>query len=357
VASAVDVWQPIRDAIDKFALLKNTVVSVGNASGQLFLHEKGTTKFDTDMHIASASKWIAGVTIMKGVQDGHLKLTDLVSDHLDYWTKNSSDPRSRITLKHVLSFQDGYVTGSTSCPENQFMACVKHIHDNVKHSGEEPGTSFHYNELHLQIGMAMLVSATGRTSATAHVDLVKEAVFKPAGMEHTIYENPSNPDFSSSIHTRASDYEKFLHMYTTHKLVSKDIYDEMGVDHFPDSKFPFPANILGHYGLANWYECFAHFGKWRDACTTQHAMSCMGAEGYWPMDCRKQQYYFQIATTGGPQNSAILKEQIKPLLDAIVTGQPVPSLPMTAEECSQAAQELKEPLDRLFGKSSKLEFV
>jgi hypothetical protein len=142
VAAADDVWQPLRDAIDKFGLLKNVVVSAGNASGQVFLHEKGTTKFDTDMGIASASKWLAGVTVMKGVQDGHLSLDDLASKHLDYWTKDSSDPRSRITLKHFMSFHDGYTDflgGSTSCPENQFMTCVKHIYDNTKHSGRSLG--------------------------------------------------------------------------------------------------------------------------------------------------------------------------------------------------------------------------
>lgn len=353
-AALDDVWQPVRDALDNFKSLKHMAVSVGNASGQVFFHEKGNTTMDTMMHIASASKWLAGVTIMKGVQDGHLSLDDFVSDHLDYWTTDPSDPRSRITLRHVLSFEDEYVTGGVQCPEDQFMACVRYNYEKYNTTGDEPGTTFHYNEFHLQIGMAMLVSATNRTGPTAHVDLVQEAVFDPAGMDKTYYENPSNPDFSSMIHTCATDYEKFLHAYTTHQLVSKETYDEMGVDHFPDAKFPFPASYLGHYGLGNWYECMLNMGHWRDACTDEHAMSSPGAEGYWPMDARKEQYYFQIATTGGPEFSGALRLKLKPMLDAIMTGQPMPETTWSDKEAMQAAERLKGPLQQLLGSSRRV---
>lgn len=229
------------------------------------------------------------------------------------------------------------------------MDCVKYNYENSPGTGDEPGTTFHYNEYHLQIGMAMLVSATKRTGSRAHIELVEEAVFKPAGMEHTGYEKESNPDFSSMIHTRASDYEKFLHAYTTHKLVSKEIYEEMGVDHYPEANFPFPASFLGHYGLGNWYECMLFLGNWRDGCTDEHAMSSPGAEGYWPLDARKENYYFQIATTGGPANSGGLRLFIKPMLDAIMTGKPVPPATFTEDEIHQAVQQMEEPLSRLFG--------
>ena len=42
---------------------------------------------------------------------GTLGLNDPVHKYLQYWTKDSKDPRSRVTLFHLLSFQSGYTFG------------------------------------------------------------------------------------------------------------------------------------------------------------------------------------------------------------------------------------------------------
>eukprot|EP01050_Picozoa_sp_SAG11_P011880 SAG11_NODE_1287_length_5299_cov_7.428654_4_plen_82_part_00 len=49
-------WDMVRNEIDSFARVGNCHVIVGNASGQVFSHQKGSAGLDTDMQLYSASK-------------------------------------------------------------------------------------------------------------------------------------------------------------------------------------------------------------------------------------------------------------------------------------------------------------
>jgi CubicO group peptidase (beta-lactamase class C family) len=65
-------WDQLRQAIDDFALVGNVAVSVGDGRGELFRHTKGSTTFQTQMGIASATKWVSGVAVMAGEMDAML---------------------------------------------------------------------------------------------------------------------------------------------------------------------------------------------------------------------------------------------------------------------------------------------
>jgi CubicO group peptidase (beta-lactamase class C family) len=134
----MDGWEALRVAIDGFDLVPSVAVSVGDDRGELFRHTKGDTGFDTQMSIASATKWVSGVAIMRSVEEGFLSLDDLASTHLAYWTVDPEDARSRVTLRHLLSFASG-MSGSTSCPaELNFNQCVRDMY--TRSSTEwEPG--------------------------------------------------------------------------------------------------------------------------------------------------------------------------------------------------------------------------
>jgi CubicO group peptidase (beta-lactamase class C family) len=128
VSSAATGWEQLRAAIDDFQLVENVAVSVGDARGELFRHTKGTTDFSTQMSIASATKWVSGVVVMRAVEEGFLSLDDLASTHLGYWSRDPEDPRSRVTLRHLLSFVSG-MSGSTACPtELDFNACIEDMY-------------------------------------------------------------------------------------------------------------------------------------------------------------------------------------------------------------------------------------
>ena len=130
ISPSSDAWDSVREAIDEFPLVTDCVVSIGDSRGELFRHTKGATTFDTEMTIFSSTKWVSGVTIMSAVQEGLLSLDDPASQWLQYWTTDPADPRSRVTLRHLLSFTSG-MSGSTACPAEMvrtYLACRSQIY-------------------------------------------------------------------------------------------------------------------------------------------------------------------------------------------------------------------------------------
>lgn len=48
--------------------------------------------------------------INRVVASGKLSFDDFVYQYFDYWTQDPDDPRSRIQLKHLLSFTSGMLS-------------------------------------------------------------------------------------------------------------------------------------------------------------------------------------------------------------------------------------------------------
>jgi hypothetical protein len=180
-------------------------VNVGDASGTLFKWESpGFSSHSTRMAGASLSKWPAATMLVGLVADGTLSFDDLASKHLSWWTTNSSDPRSRVKLRHLLSFTSGYYADSmasplcsrvppplsiaarahnsacpslgppcTPCaliplslslslftavgkpPSEQYMACAESMYKNNQNWGVEPGSTWSYLECHQLVERAL----------------------------------------------------------------------------------------------------------------------------------------------------------------------------------------------------------
>ncbi len=72
--------------------------------------------------------------MMRAVEDGSLGLDNLASEHLSYWTKDPSDMRSLITLRHLLGFTSGFTgAGAASCSGLDFDACVQKTYETANH--------------------------------------------------------------------------------------------------------------------------------------------------------------------------------------------------------------------------------
>eukprot|EP00494_Astrolonche_serrata_P000064 UN00064 len=59
---------------------------------------------DTPMPVASSSKLVAAMALYETMAAGHVRMDDKVSKYIDWWTKNETDSRSGITLRHLVSF-------------------------------------------------------------------------------------------------------------------------------------------------------------------------------------------------------------------------------------------------------------
>lgn len=234
-------WEALRDAIDNFDLVPDCAISIGDSRGELFRHEKGSTGFETEMRIASATKWVSGVAIMSAVDAGLLELDDHAYDHLAYWTRDPDDPRSRVTLRHLLSFVSG-MSGSTACgAELDFAECVEDMYSRSS-ANLEPGESVVYNEVHLMYAGAMASAAAGAPMEA----LFERFVFEPAAMQSTFWSSANGrPLLGSGLTTTPGDYGRFLDAYFNGRLVTPETRAEMERSHYPDATLSGVAALQG----------------------------------------------------------------------------------------------------------------
>src|SRR6185369_5141868 len=116
----------------------------------------GTFAPDQRIAIASSSKLIAGLTILRLVDQGFLTLDSTTGGVLG-WT----GPQGAITLRQLLSFTSGMQPEApcTSLPNISLADCVQSIAqmDLVA----TPGTRYDYGSTHLQVAARMAEVATG----------------------------------------------------------------------------------------------------------------------------------------------------------------------------------------------------
>jgi CubicO group peptidase (beta-lactamase class C family) len=294
-------------------------VLVGDLHNEsLFTHQRGLLKWESQTAIFSASKWISGTAMMKEVHAGRVGLDDFAHQHLDYWTSDPSDSRSKVTLRHLLGFTSGF-SGSASCGSDPFDECVKRIYSNVAHR-HAPGERFEYNEVHINLAGGVVTAATGKSVA----ELIQGNIFTPLKMTETTFVNPSNPgNLGAAFRSSARDYAKFLRAYFLGMDTSAG---GIGVDNSEMEKDQYPSagRSAGddgwHYGLCNWYDCVETSG-WSSECKEARVHSSAGAMGFRPIVDRRLGYYLQIASNSGSGPSMALYKSMKPRIDRIIEGQ------------------------------------
>lgn len=326
-------WDLVREIIDEQPVWDNVAVSVGR-SGREFVHLKGNITMDQKIKIASASKMVSGIMILKLIEKGVVGLDDLVSKYIPYWSTNDSDTRSRIKIKHALSFTDGYTFGLTASDECQpitlnFASCVKQLYDRLPHDNE-PGTMWDYNEFHLQIIGAVLENVTGLT-----IDVITRRHLDELGMKNSSYLQPKNPDLSGSLVSTGNDYEQFMIQYFNNKIIGADMKSVVEQDWTPypaigvSNGSEFIQVFMGHYCLANFYECPFLIGRgypvFPPECTENKIHSDPGLFGWLPLYDEKIGYWMQIAAFKplGAIRTAILRYVLKPFVDAAITGKQI----------------------------------
>jgi CubicO group peptidase (beta-lactamase class C family) len=306
--NATAVFDEVRETLDN-SVISDMAFSMGDSRGEIFRYEKGSTTMETRMAIASATKWVSGVTVMAVVETGVLGLDDLASDHLDYWTTDPADNRSRITLRHLLSFVAG-ITGSTSCPSQlNFAECVENMYANSR-AGTEPGEAMAYNEVALMYAGAMASAASG----TPMEDLFEQYIFGPLDMKDTTWNDPNGrPLMGSGLTTNAVDYGKFLNAYFNGEIVSQETRAVMEISSYPNAALTGVASLQGQYGLANWFQCIPALNGMREQCIIDDIHMSVGARGYYPSTDRRHDFWMQIATSAGAATASGLQLVVHPV--------------------------------------------
>jgi CubicO group peptidase (beta-lactamase class C family) len=277
---------------------KNGGYEIVLAKDGKIIYENARGKFDLQktVFIASASKWYAGVVIMRLVDKGVIHLDDKISDFIPSF-KNE---KSSITIRQCFSHTSGLPGGDTE--ENVFK---KH-HFNYAAMVDDiarmdlvaaPGKQFNYGGVSMQVVGRVAEIATGKKWNK----LFKEEVVEPLQLSNTKYfgDRLNNvPRIAGGVISNAADFLKLLEMIsnggrvndkqflspTSLQLLLTNQMNGSTVGYSPYTKYAMSFETPG-YGIGNW---LLHIDE-------SVINSSPGAFGFTPWIDLKKHYYGVIS--------------------------------------------------------------
>lgn len=199
---------------------------------------------NTVFQIASMSKWISAVGIMKLVEEGKLDLDAPVSKYLTRWHLppgefNNDEVTVRRLLSHTAGLTDGlgysgFKAGVALPSIEQSLTKAPDADEGssgVVRVGIQPGTAFKYSGG----GYTLLQLLVEEVSHQSFADYMKQSVFEPLGMMHSTYRWSDSTGYklaefyhsdgapsehyryvslaAASLYTSLSDLELFFQLY------------------------------------------------------------------------------------------------------------------------------------------------
>ena len=299
-------------------------LAIYDAQGnKVFEQMYGDFAADRRIPIASASKLVAGLTILRLVDQGRLSLDSTTGQVLGW-----KGPQGAITLKQLLSFTSGLPPrdACTLRPGITLAECVNSL-SKLKLVAP-PGTRFDYGNTHLHVAARMAEVVTGKTwddvfasELRAPLGIGAQAIFYtwPRRPEGT-----TNPLIAGGLQMTMNEYAKVLELeyhrgvYRGQRLIGDALFTAQATEPYPNAVIgDTPVGRIGleyHYGLASWLECPPP----AVACPVQ---SSPGAFGFTPWVDRAGGYYAiigmdvgGIGRTGVVKFSVQLAQQLRPLI-------------------------------------------
>ncbi len=317
-------FSPVRARIDQFTV-NDVAVLVGDERGVLFRYERGSMTSNRPVFIASASKLLMGLTAWLLIEDGVFAASTPVNTHIDFWRRDSSDPRSQVTIEQVFAFTSGFngTSEQQSCIGDaaySLRRCVQEIHDGG--TDTLPDQSFNYGSEHMQIAALAMISARNRS-----VDaIMRERLLDRLGVSNetrSTIGSGDNPNYGGALRSTGEDYAKILAAILKGDIFrdrSGFLLDRVGTRPMRTVPPAISQNRLAwHYGWGFWKECSAP--TYISACNERPVISSAGAFGFTPwIDFDRG--YWAVIVTEEPLNrgfdpaqlSIALELQLQPLI-------------------------------------------
>jgi CubicO group peptidase (beta-lactamase class C family) len=298
-------------------------LSIYDSRGQkVFEQMYGDFSADRRIPIASASKLVAGLTILRLVDAGKLSLESTTGQVLGW-----KGPRAQITLAQLLSFTSGLPPrdACTLRPGISLADCVATL--SKLELVAAPGTRFDYGNTHLHVAARMAEVATGKSwneifaaELRVPLGLGAEAVFYTWPRQR---EGTTNPLIAAGMQMTMNEYAKVLELeyhrgvYRGQRLIKDALFTAQATEPHPKAAIgDSPVQRVGldyHYGLANWLLCPPPAVD----CPVQ---ASPGAFGFTPWVDRLGGYYAILGMDIGGQHTGVVKfsvqlaEQLRPMI-------------------------------------------
>lgn len=182
-------------------VMKDDQILFDKGYGIADIETKAPIDGNTFFNIASVSKQFTAVAILQLAEAGKLSLEDPVSQ---YFPEFKADFWKDIQIKHLLSHSSGVPDARGGIPrelkiKGDEKLAMSYLPE-LDHLNFAPGTAYEYiNPTFVMCG-AIVEKVTGKP----FVDYVAEHIFRPAGMEKTLYFDPQHQDL---IPNMAHGYE------------------------------------------------------------------------------------------------------------------------------------------------------
>jgi CubicO group peptidase (beta-lactamase class C family) len=254
------------------ALIQNAVDTVPLAGASLMLMKDdqviyeqyfGSYHADTTVRIASASKWLAGATLMTLVDEKKLCLDDKASQYLPYFTGEKGE----ITIRQMFSHTSGLpgITDDADClgeRDTTMDACVQEIAQ--LHMIGLPGEQFAYGENSMQVAGRICEIVSGKSWES----LFQEKIATPLGMNGTTFGEGGNPLVGGGARSRLRDYANFLQMILNKgklngwRVLSVKSVREMQQNLTAGLPVAFPPGVEEvNYGIGEWLDILDKHGR------------------------------------------------------------------------------------------------
>jgi CubicO group peptidase (beta-lactamase class C family) len=277
------------------------------------------------LRIASCSKWLSAALVMTFVDDGKLSIEDSIGKFLPIMTANG---KGNIKIWQCLSHLTGIKSGTLK-ESMQEMQDIKSMDEAMEKIAlqpmeGEPGKTFHYSNIGLQIAGALIEKISGKNFE----NLFAQRIAKPCEMKNTDFGKGAVALPSGGAFSTANDYLNFLKMilddgkFNGKQVLSKSSVIKMQQNYAKDAKVIYSPAEAGSWGYG--------FGEWVMDLTSTLSKSGEGARsgavtspglfGSFPWVNNEKQYVgflfcFNIKSKGRNERYKDLKQLVDDALD------------------------------------------
>ena len=283
----------------------------------------GSFSADQRVAIASSSKMVAGLVLLRLVDQGFLTLDSTTGAVLG-WT----GPQAAITLRQLLSFTSGLEREMpcTLLAGIDLADCVATISQQPLVAA--PGTRFDYGSTHLHVAARMAEVVTGQPWASIFATQLKTplGLTSPDLLWYTAprqSQGTTNPLIAGGLRATMNEYARILALdfnrgvHQGNTLIGSSLFTSQATEPYPNAiigNSPFASVGLNfHYGLTAWLEC-------PPPATNCAVLSSPGAFGFTPWFDRDSGYYAILGMEVTESQSGIvsfavnLEQDLKPLI-------------------------------------------